>query len=102
MILDTYREPLTQLCQQYQVAKLYLFGSAATDTFRAGQSDIDLIVRFKDQSLPPEDQGQRYWDFLEALESLLGRPVDLLTDKKFSNPYFRREVEKTKILIYDQ
>ena len=101
MLLDPYQEPLTQLCRQYRINRLYLFGSGATGTF-SEQSDIDLIVRFADQSLPPEDQGQRYWNFLAALEQLLGRPVDLLTDKQFSNPYFRQEVENTKIRVYDK
>ena len=101
MQLEYNQQALAQLCQQYQVAKLYLFGSAATEAF-SPQSDIDLIVRFVDQPMAPEDQGQRYWDFLADLEQLLGRSVDLLTEKKFINPYFRQEVEKTKTLIYDR
>lgn len=102
MFLTPYQEALTQLCQRYQVAKLYLFGSAATDTFNPQKSDIDFIVQFEERPLRPEDQGQRYWDLLAALEQLLGRPVDLLTNKKFDNPYFQQEVEKTKTLIYDR
>ena len=100
-VLTSHKEALLALCQEYQVEKLYLFGSATTDRFGA-DSDLDMVVRFQPLNLPPEDRGQLYWDFLESLEQLLERKVDLLTDKKFSNPYFQQEVEKTKVLIYDR
>ncbi len=100
-LLTAHKEALAALCQQYYVEKLYLFGSATTDRFTR-DSDLDMVVRFKPLDWLPEDQGQLYWDFLDALERLFSRKVDLLTDKKFSNPYFRQEVEKTKSLIYDR
>ena len=100
-ILTSQKEALAALCQEYWVERLYLFGSATTDRF-GPDSDLDMVVRFQALNLPPEDRGQLYWDFLESLEQLLKRKVDLLTDKKFSNPYFRQEVEKTKVLIYDR
>lgn len=100
-MIATERKGLEALCKQYQVDRLYLFGSAMTDHFTA-ESDLDIIVRFRELDLPPEDRGQLYWDLLDALEQLFGRKVDLLTDKKFSNPYFQREVDKTKTLIYDR
>ncbi|WP_424585078.1 nucleotidyltransferase family protein [Tunicatimonas sp.] len=93
---------MAHLCRQHHVAQLYVFGSATTSAFDPERSDIDLIVQFENQQLSPEDKGQRYWDFLEQLEKLLERPVDLLSHQNFSNPYFRQEVEETKILIYDQ
>ena len=99
--LVSRKETLATLCEEYQVEKLYLFGSATTDRFTSA-SDLDMVVRFQPMDGPPEDQGQRYWDFLAALEQLLDRRVDLLTDKKFSNPYFQQAVEQTKTLIYDR
>lgn len=100
-LLVSRKETLATLCKEYQVEKLYLFGSATTGRF-GPDSDLDMVVRFQPLEMPPEDRGQLYWDFLESLEQLLKRKVDLLTDKKFSNPYFRQEVEKTKVLIYDR
>jgi len=102
MLATIDKEKLAQLCQQFHVARLYMFGSAASGTFINGQSDIDLIVRFEELTLPPEDRGQLYWDLLEALENLFERKVDLLIDKKFTNPYFQKEVEDSKVLIYDR
>ena len=101
LMLTSQKKALAALCQEHRVEKLYLFGSATTGRF-GPDSDLDMVVRFQPLDLPPEDRGQLYWDFLESLEQLLERKVDLLTDKKFSNPYFRQEVEKTKVLIYDR
>ena len=100
-VLASHKENLATLCQKYQVEKLYLFGSALTDRF-AADSDLDIVVQFQPLDCPPEDQGQLYWDFLASLEQLFDRSVDLLTDKKFSNPYFQQEVNRTKTLIYDR
>jgi len=95
------QDRLATLCERFKVEKLYLYGSAMTEHFSL-ESDLDIIVRFQVVNLPPEDRGQMYWDLLDALERLFDQKVDLLTDKKFSNPYFQEEVERTKTLIYDQ
>ncbi len=58
------------------------------------RSDYDLIARFA-----PRDElslGRRFVAFSEALESLLGRPVDLMTDHPIDNPYLRQSVEATR------
>ncbi len=102
MLIENYKKQLAQLCRQYHVAKLYLFGSVAKGTFAADRSDIDIIVQFEDLSIPPEEKGQLYWDLLDAFENLFERKVDLLVDKKFANPYFRQAVENSKKLIYDR
>ncbi|AMA75490.1 nucleotidyltransferase [Thermus parvatiensis] len=54
------------------VTELYLFGSLARDEAAPG-SDVDLLVVF---ATPPGFEG--YWRVKEFLESLLGRPVDLV------------------------
>jgi len=36
------------------------------------------------------------------LSELLERPVDLLLDEPIENPYFKEELEETKLLIYEQ
>lgn len=88
---------ITTLCQNFGVAKLEVFGSAATGMFDLERSDIDLIVTFADES---PGLARRFVDFAEALESLFGRRVDLLIDKPFKNPYFRSSVNKSRVTIY--
>jgi predicted nucleotidyltransferase len=42
--LTAHREAISQLCRRYGVARLAVFGSAATDDFGPGRSDIDLWI----------------------------------------------------------
>jgi len=80
------------------VRRLELFGSATTEPFRPKQSDLDFLVEF--QPLPPGTYADNYFDFLEALDRLFGRPVDLVVATAIRNPYFRQSVEQTKTLLY--
>lgn len=41
-----------------------------------------------------------YLHFAEALEALVGRSVDLITDGSIRNPYFQEEVDETWQPIY--
>ncbi len=90
-------QSISTLCQTYGVGKLEVFGSAATGSFDPDRSDIDLIATFSDES---PGLARRFVGFSEELEALLGRPVDLLIDKPFKNPYFRASVNKTRVTIY--
>ena len=68
--------------------------------FDAARSDYDLIARFA----PDESQsmGRRFVAFSEALEALLGRSVDLMTDHPIENPYLRAAVSATRRIVYAQ
>ena len=89
---------LTRLCQKYRVATMYVFGSANTDSFNEN-SDIDFLISFK-KEVTLEEYADNFFDLMFELEDLLGRDVDLVTEKSLSNPYFIRSVEQTKQLIY--
>lgn len=80
--------------------RLELFGSAATGGFVAGRSDYDFLVE-----LDPAATGsraQRLVGLAEALEELLGRPVDLVNPRYIRNPYFAAEVERTRTPVYER
>ena len=51
---------------------------------------------------PTSAYADRYLDFADALERLFGRRVDLVTEQAMRNPYFRRDVEATRQLVYGQ
>ncbi len=89
---------LHELCRRYNVRRLEVFGSAATGDYKAGSSDLDFLVEF--DSLPRGTYPDTYFGLLEDLEEFFGRPVDLVVSKAVRNPYFRRSVEATKVLIY--
>ena len=96
-LITSNLQPIANLCQTYGVAKLEVFGSAATDAFDPVRSDIDLIVAFADES---PGLARRYVALAEDLEALFGRRVDLIVDKPFKNPYFRSSVNKSRATIY--
>jgi uncharacterized protein len=82
------------------VLKLDLFGSAAAGAFDPQHSDFDFIVRFANPDAP--GVARRFFGLAEDLERLLGRPVDLLTDQPFHNPYFAQAVAETRQTVYEQ
>lgn len=81
---------LVALCRRYGVARLEVFGSAAGGAgFDPGRSDADFLVSFMPTS---RDDLAGFADFKDALEMLLGRPVDLVEREAIeaSRNYIRR------------
>ncbi len=89
---------IVELCKKYRVERLYLFGSATTDRFN-DQSDFDFLYSF-DKDLPLSDYVDNFLDFAEALQTLMGRGIDLVGEKDIKNPYFIASVERSKQLLY--
>ena len=90
-------EFINALCKAHKVKSLYAFGSILTDKFN-DQSDIDLIVDFRDVQLL--DYADNYFDLKFSLEDTVKRSVDVLEKKAIKNPYFKKAVEKDMQLIY--
>lgn len=93
-------EGVRALARAYGVARLELFGSAATDEFDAGRSDVDFLAWY------PEGYDFGPWlgrlqDFERDLAELLGRDVDVVMISALSNKWFRREAEKTRTVVYE-
>jgi predicted nucleotidyltransferase len=100
-LVEARRPQLAKLCERYGVERLYLFGSAATGRFAEPSSDLDFVVEMADRQ-PTGSYADRYLGLAEELERLFGRKVDLVTAESVRNPYFRREVEATRQLVYGQ
>lgn len=99
-VLERSKAGLAEECRRFGVRRLEVFGSAAREDFDPERSDFDFIVSFGDKT--PGTYADRYYDFASAVEKLLGRRVDLLTERCIRNPYFRREVEDARKIIYDE
>lgn len=95
--LDPHLPAIRSLCHDYGVTSLQAFGSVLRPDFRP-DSDIDLLVDFDEST--SLNAFQRYFGFKEAMEQLLGRPVDLITLKSLSNPYFKKMLEETSQALY--
>jgi len=92
-----YSEQINNLCRQYNVNKLFAFGSVLTDRF-SEKSDVDLIVDFDKQAV--KDHFINYFDFKYSLENVFKRDVDLLEEQPIRNSYLRKNIENSKTLIY--
>jgi hypothetical protein len=97
-LIEQNKSNLQQLCRQFGVKRLELFGSAATGKFNEQTSDLDFLVDF----LPtdPARHAHSYLNLLVALEDLLGRKVDLLEVKAIKNPYLMESINQTRIELY--
>jgi len=87
-VLDQLARNKPTLVARFGVDRLALFGSTARDAARA-DSDIDILVSFNGPAT-----SERYFGVQFFLEDLLGRPVDLVTDKALRpelRPFIERE-----------
>lgn len=87
------------LCMVHGVRELYAFGSAITDDFDPDRSDIDFLVEIDDPN--PLERGEKLLSLWDTFESFFHRKVDLLTSDSLKNPYLKKIIDDTKILIYD-
>jgi predicted nucleotidyltransferase len=86
--LRLLREGKAHVAREFGVTRLALFGSVARDEADE-DSDVDIVVRFDGPAT-----SKRYFGVQFYLEDLLGRPVDLVTDKALRpdlRPYIKRE-----------
>src|SRR5271166_5012255 len=96
--IESHREELQALCRRFHVRRLDLFGSAARGDFDPEQSDIDFLVEF-DRSAP-QHPFDAYFGLKEALEALLGRPVDLVEAGAVRNPYLKASIEASREPVF--
>jgi len=84
--------------EEHKVLKAYIFGSALTDKY-SSESDIDFLIKFQ-EGLNPLEKGELWWSLHDTLRQHFNREIDIVTENSLKNPYFIKELEKTKHLIY--
>jgi predicted nucleotidyltransferase len=98
-LIERHLAAIRDLCREYGVARLELFGSAATGAFDPDRSDVDFIVEY-----PPDYEFGlwlgRYFDLKDRLEALLGRPVDLVMLGAMRKPRFVESANESRQLLY--
>ena len=98
--IDQNRPAIERLCLRFRVERLEVFGSAVGADFDPERSDLDFLVRFPaDYDFGP--WMSRFQQFKEELAALFPHPVDVALGSALRNPWFRREAQKTRTLIYD-
>ncbi len=96
-LIEMNMDKIVALCKKYKVAKLWVFGSILTPRFN-DDSDVDFSVIFHYDQI--QDLFITFFDFIDELQALLGRKVDLVDETAVKNKYFREELDNTKYLIY--
>ncbi len=96
-VLNQHIDQIKRLCELNKVSTLFAFGSVTTDKFKP-DSDIDLVVEIDDTD--PISYSDKYFNLKFQLEEILKRQIDLLEQKAIRNKFLRREIDRTKVLIY--
>ena len=96
-MIETNKDQITKLCEKYGVKSLYAFGSVNSSEFKP-ESDIDLVVDLN--SSDPLEYTDNYFDLKFELEKLLNRQIDLLENKAIKNPFLRKNIDNSKVLVY--
>jgi len=89
-----------EIWARHPVNRLSAFGSAVTGAFDPARSDIDVLLKL--DALPALQYGEAYFAIFQELEDLLARPIDVVTDKCLVNPYIKKDVEATAVVVYDK
>lgn len=100
MNLDLFKdkEKIISIFKSHKVEKAYVFGSVLTKNFNK-DSDLDFLVKFK-VGLDPLSKGELWWDLHDTLREYFNREIDIVTESSLKNPYFIKELEDTKEMIY--
>ncbi len=96
-LIEINIEKIMALCQKYRVDKFWEVGSVLTPRFN-DECDVDFSVIFHYEQIP--DLFVNFFDFIEDLQCLLGRKIDLIDETAIKNPIFKKELDSTKLLIY--
>lgn len=83
-------------CQRWKIREFSIFGSVLREDF-SSQSDVDVLLSFLENA---------QWglfdllDMKEELEKIFGREVDIVEKEGIRNPFRRREILRTREVIY--
>lgn len=97
MDIETIKNSVAEDCRTFAVKRLDVFGSIARGE-ASGDSDIDLLVEFKE---PDNHPAQRFFGFLHRLEDRFHCKIDLLTPTGLRNPYIQKRVFSERVTIYE-
>ncbi len=89
------------VCLEYNVSKLYAFGSIVDGRFKVGISDIDFLIEFDEKVLSKREISKNLFIIWIKFQEVLNSEVDLIFNKKVKGKYFKKYLELYKVLVYD-
>ena len=90
--IELLSQSKAELRDRFGVTRLALFGSISRNMAQS-DSDVDILVDFDGPAT-----SKRYFGVQFYLEDLLGRPVDLVTEKAL-RPELRPYIEQEKVNV---
>jgi uncharacterized protein len=93
------KDKVVPLVLPYGVKRVAIFGSFVRGE-ASPQSDIDLLITLKPRGQRPS-LGLEWFGLEEELGRVLGRKVDLISEKALS-PYIRPYIEQEMVILYDE
>jgi predicted nucleotidyltransferase len=97
-IISSNIDKVIKLLKSHRIERAYVFGSAVSGDFDE-QSDLDFLVKFEG-NVTPLEKGELWWNLHDTLRDLFKREIDIVTESSLKNPYFIKEIDNTKVLIY--
>jgi predicted nucleotidyltransferase len=97
-IISSNINVISRFFETHRIEKAYIFGSAVSDNFNE-KSDLDFLIKFQ-PGLNPLEKGELWWNLHDTLRDLFDREIDIVTEGSLKNPYFIKELDETKELIY--
>ena len=91
-------ERIKSLCKEYKVKNFSVFGSVLTEKF-SQSSDIDFIVDFEEKD--PLKYTDLYFQLKDKLQEIFKRQIDLIEERGIKNTIFRKEIDQSKVVIYE-
>ena len=91
-IIEKLRTFKNENAEKYGIESMALFGSVARGEHNEN-SDVDLLIKFKSPSL------YLYAELSDALEPILGRRVDIVSESAKKSPEFIEEISKDLIYL---
>lgn len=93
-ILDFLKERKEELCKEFHLIKIGLFGSFAQNK-NTEDSDIDLLIEFLPKT---ENIHEKKLKIKELLTNKFGLEVDICREK-YIKPYFKDQILQTVIYV---
>jgi predicted nucleotidyltransferase len=93
------KKKIIPLILPFGASRIAIFGSFVRGE-ESSKSDIDLLVTLKPRGQRPP-AGLKWFGLEDELSRVLGRKVDLISEKALS-PYIRPYIEKEMVILYDE
>ncbi len=89
-----------ELFKKYKIKKAYFFGSVVTDNFTQ-KSDLDILVNFNEDVTDIFEKARMLVSLQFDIEDSIHRKVDLFEEATLKKPFFIKELNETKQLVYE-